>query len=65
MDFEGIRGWFNLDDQVSFWKTVALYCQEEIDELRSGNAEEDTYKLCCWIEKKKEAESMITKLEDW
>lgn len=63
-NFDRIRGWFNHDDEVSFWKTVALYCQERIDELRSEEVE-DTYTLCCWIEKKKEAESMINKLEDY
>jgi hypothetical protein len=62
--FDGILGWFNIDDRVSFWKTVALYSQNMIDELQSEEVE-DTYKLCCWLEEKKEAESMIAELEDY
>jgi len=62
-NFDGIRGWFDPDDEVSFWKTVALYCQERIDELRSEEVE-DTYTLCCWIEKKKEADAKVEELDE-
>jgi hypothetical protein len=62
MDFEVVRSWFNLDDEVSFWKTIALFCQEEIDELREEEICEDPYKLCCWIEKKKEADAKVEEL---
>lgn len=63
-NFDGIRGWFDHSDEVSFWKTVALYSQNMIDELRSEEVE-DTYKLCCWIEEKTGADAKITKLEDY
>jgi len=62
MDFEVVRSWFNLDDEVSFWKTVVLYCQEKMDELREEEICEDPYKLCCWIEKKKEADAKVEEL---
>lgn len=61
--FDGISGWFGPDDQVSFWKTVALYSQGRIDRLQDGGIWEDTYALCCWIEKKKEADAKIAELE--
>ena len=33
-DFEGIKGWFDMmDDEVSFHRTVSLYCDQMIDEL--------------------------------
>jgi len=64
MSFDRIKGWFNLDDQVSFWETVALYSQERIEDLQEKKSCENTYKLCCWIEKKKEAEAMIINLRN-
>ena len=64
MDFDRIKGWFDRDDEVSFWKTVALYSQERIDELREEEICEDPYKLCCWIEKKKEADAKVEELDE-
>lgn len=32
-DFEGVRGWFDIDDEVSFHRTVSLYCDQMMDEL--------------------------------
>ena len=32
-DFEGVKGWFDTEDEVSFHRTVSLYCDQMIDEL--------------------------------
>ena len=32
-DFEGVKGWFDIEDEVSFHRTVSLYCDQMIDEL--------------------------------
>ena len=32
-DFEGIRGWFNLEDEISYWSVIALYSLDVLDEL--------------------------------
>lgn len=52
-DFEGIRGWFDMDDEVSFHRTVGLYCDQMIEE---------GIELSLWKQKKIEAELRIIKL---
>jgi hypothetical protein len=33
-DFEGVKGWFDTEDEVSFHRTVSLYCDQMIDEYQ-------------------------------
>ena len=33
-DFDGVKGWFDPEDEVSFHRTVSLYCDQMIDEYQ-------------------------------
>lgn len=59
-DFEHIKGWFDMEDEVSFHRTVSLYCDQIIDEYEGdASAQEE---LSLWKQKKIEAELRILKL---
>ena len=66
-DFEGVKGWFDMmDDEVSFHRTVSLYCDDMIDELThyienepDSATAKDRDELALWKQKKIEAELRI------
>lgn len=33
-DFDGVKGWFDTEDEISFHRTVSLYCDQMIDEYQ-------------------------------
>jgi len=66
LDFEGVRGWFDKDDEESFHRVVSLYCDDVIDELThyienepDSATHDDRQKLSLWKQKKIEAELRI------
>ena len=61
-DFEGVRGWFDIEDEVSFHRTVSLYCDQMILELDSEEGDKEKEELARWKQKKIEAELRIIKL---
>jgi hypothetical protein len=47
-DFEGIRGWFEFDDEEGYYTTVKLYCEQMIEELNDPQAEQDLPVAAAW-----------------
>jgi hypothetical protein len=68
--FDKVRSWFEPDDITSFFAVVYMYCQRKIDDIKwrqlqinlgKEDPQNETYALCCWIEREKEYRQKYTR----